>query len=158
MGAQDAEINSFVVKFKQLWKSGFSAHLDMDSCNGKAWLGIRIQLDNDLESSVNTENYSFSKERRRKKRTEVKTKNVVRQGETDVVVKNGNEAVEYGVTENIVELNPIVKNLSVDSVSETLNHKEIEENISVECIKSACKVENIFFLQKRIWQITKILM
>ena len=93
MGAQDAEINSFVVKFKQLWKSGFSAHLDMDSCNGKAWLGIRIQLDNDLESSVNTENYSFAKERRRKKRTEVRTKNAVHQGETAVVVKNGNEAV-----------------------------------------------------------------
>ena len=73
-------------------------------------------------------------------------------GETDVVVKHGNEAVEYGVSENIVELNRCVKNPSVESVSETSNQKvikenisvECEENISVECIQSACEVENVF--------------
>ena len=78
MGARDAEINSFVVKFKQLWKAGYAAHLDMDSFNGKAWLGIRIQLDEPIETSSYHEHCSVSKERRKKKKTEVKS-NAVQQ-------------------------------------------------------------------------------
>ena len=38
------EIDSFVKKFYQLWNAGFSAHLDLESHSGKAWVGLRVQL------------------------------------------------------------------------------------------------------------------
>ena len=38
------ELDTFVQKFKQLWKSGQDAHLDLESHNGKAWVGLRLQL------------------------------------------------------------------------------------------------------------------
>ena len=41
---EETELNTFIVKFKQLWKSGFTAHLDLDPSNGKAWVGLRLHL------------------------------------------------------------------------------------------------------------------
>ena len=44
MEVKEIELNSFVTKFKQLWKGGFNAHLDLETCDGKAWIGLRVQL------------------------------------------------------------------------------------------------------------------
>jgi hypothetical protein len=38
------EVDSFVKKFHQLWKAGFTAHLDLEAHAGDAWVGIRAQL------------------------------------------------------------------------------------------------------------------
>ena len=38
------ELDTFVLKFHQLWKAGHTAHLDLDTCAGKAWVGLRVQL------------------------------------------------------------------------------------------------------------------
>ena len=38
------ELNSFIVKFKNLWRSGQDAHLDMGCHAGQAWVGIHVQL------------------------------------------------------------------------------------------------------------------
>jgi hypothetical protein len=38
------ELDSFLQKFQQLWKAGVTAHLDIDSHAGKAWVGLRVQL------------------------------------------------------------------------------------------------------------------
>ena len=32
------------MKFKTLWKSGYDAHLDIDSHAGQAWVGLRLRL------------------------------------------------------------------------------------------------------------------
>ena len=39
-----SELDSFVQHFKQLWLSGSSAHLDVDTCAGQAWVGLRVRL------------------------------------------------------------------------------------------------------------------
>ena len=39
-----SELDSFVGKFNQLWKSGYTAHLDLDTQAGNAWVGLRVQL------------------------------------------------------------------------------------------------------------------
>ena len=39
-----AELDSFVYKFHQLWSAGHSAHLDLDTHAGRAWVGLRVQL------------------------------------------------------------------------------------------------------------------
>ena len=38
------ELDSFVQKFHQLWKAGVTAHLDLDTHAGNAWVGLRVQL------------------------------------------------------------------------------------------------------------------
>ena len=38
------QLNSFVVKFHQLWKAGYNAHLNVDSHAGYAWCGLRVDL------------------------------------------------------------------------------------------------------------------
>ena len=40
------ELDSFVKKFHQLWSDGHSAHLDLDTHAGRAWVGLRVQLGN----------------------------------------------------------------------------------------------------------------
>jgi hypothetical protein len=37
-------LDSVIKKFHQLWKAGFTVHLDLDAHAGKAWVGIRAQL------------------------------------------------------------------------------------------------------------------
>ena len=38
------ELDSFVQKFHQLWNAGISAHLDLETHAGRAWVGLRAQL------------------------------------------------------------------------------------------------------------------
>ena len=38
------ELDNFVKKFHQLWKAGATAHLDVDTHAGRAWVGLRVQL------------------------------------------------------------------------------------------------------------------
>ena len=38
------ELDSFIQKFYRLWYDGHTAHLDLDTCAGKAWVGLRVQL------------------------------------------------------------------------------------------------------------------
>ena len=39
-----SEMDTFIHKFKQLWKSGQEAHLDLDTKGGQAWVGLRLRL------------------------------------------------------------------------------------------------------------------
>ena len=38
------ELDSFIFKFHQLWKAGVTAHLDLDTHAGEAWVGLRVHL------------------------------------------------------------------------------------------------------------------
>ena len=38
------ELDTFVKKFNQLWKDGVTAHLDLDTHAGDAWVGLRVRL------------------------------------------------------------------------------------------------------------------
>lgn len=39
-----SELDSFIRKFHQLWSAGYSAHLDVGTTAGQAWVGLRVQL------------------------------------------------------------------------------------------------------------------
>ena len=41
----ESELNNFIIKFHQLRRAGYTAHLDLDSNAGKAWVGLRVMLD-----------------------------------------------------------------------------------------------------------------
>ena len=38
------KLNSFINMFHQLWKAGDTAHLNLDTQAGEAWVGLRVQL------------------------------------------------------------------------------------------------------------------
>ena len=38
------ELDTFIQKFHQLWNSGHTAHLDLDTCAWKAWVGLRVHV------------------------------------------------------------------------------------------------------------------
>ena len=40
----DEELNRFLIKFDQLRRAGLKAHLDLDTCDGEAWVGLRVML------------------------------------------------------------------------------------------------------------------
>ena len=39
------QLQSFIFKFHQLWAAGETAHLDLDTHAGKAWVGLHVNLD-----------------------------------------------------------------------------------------------------------------
>ena len=122
--AAEQELNSFVIKFKQLWKSGLTAHLDMDTSGGEAWVGIRVNLGGCLSprpgpSPCHERNSGSSKERRRARR-EFSRQNVIE------VAENVKEPVENIKDENSEVTNPtekvdmknVVTNKSMENVTE----------------------------------------
>ena len=40
----DEELSSFITKFHHLRRAGFTAHLDVDTFAGKAWVGLRVMF------------------------------------------------------------------------------------------------------------------
>ena len=40
----DKEIDSFILKFHQLRRAGYKAHLDLDTNAGKVWIGLKVML------------------------------------------------------------------------------------------------------------------
>ena len=67
MESEEIEIDSFLIKVKQLWKAGFNAHLDIDSCDGKAWIGLKLQLGSATQQHLNVGGSSTYKDRRKMK-------------------------------------------------------------------------------------------
>ena len=75
MIAEMAELDSFIGKFKQLWKNGHSVHLDIDANAGNAWVGIRLQLNDGVRSNVNpshVEKTGNARQRRRQRREQLR--------------------------------------------------------------------------------------
>ena len=54
----DAELKSFIQKFKQLRGAGLTAHLDLDTHAGQAWVGLRVML-NPVKLETNEKPYKY---------------------------------------------------------------------------------------------------
>ena len=97
------EINSFVEKFHQLWKAGFTAHLDIDTHAGEAWVGLRVKLGHGREhhregehrASFYSKEENSSRQRRRHRRAAARLVQEKKSEETTVKVANN---VEVGNT------------------------------------------------------------
>ena len=88
------EINSFVEKFHQLWKAGFTAHLDIDTHAGEAWVGLRVKLGHGREhhregehrASFYSKEENSSRQRRRLRRAAARLVQEKKSEETTVKV------------------------------------------------------------------------
>jgi len=141
--AVEAELNTFIVKFKQLWKSGLTAHLDLDSSNGKAWVGLRLHLGDapgpDHHSGgghpVKTHDKSRNspaKQRRRERRAALRENENIEVMEKVVKESAFEEKASDGEKEETAdEVETEVRDSSAKEDSETI---EIEEKVDDEIV------------------------
>ena len=69
--------NPFLLKFRQLWRAGYDAHLDVKSHAGQAWIGLHFRLGHAQgplyqDHNVNKARNGPSLQRRRKKRADTR--------------------------------------------------------------------------------------
>ena len=106
------ELDTFVRKFHQLWNDGLTAHLDLDTHAGNAWVGLRVQLGQvpgpphqqaqPVPQQVHRKFESLSRQRRRAKREAARAEKV-KNTEADKVVQIEDETITTGgVVENVV--------------------------------------------------------
>jgi hypothetical protein len=117
------EVESFVQKFKNLWKSGFSAHLDLDTHSGQAWVGLRVRLGHhhQVQQPRKARN-GPSRQRRRARRADARKENVED-------VETASEAVEAMVTIDAEEANENSEPVA-EEAKENLEPVVAEEAIS----------------------------
>ena len=100
------ELDTFVLKFHQLWKAGHTAHLDLDTCAGKAWVGLRVQLGHvpgpphhELHPTFVKKKDTPSRQRRRARRAAAQQKNVAEEASKRETVEESVEEAENPVEE-----------------------------------------------------------
>ena len=106
------EINSFVQKFHQLWNDGFSAHLDMDTHAGEAWVGLRVQLGH-LHHHLQP---SFSKDSPSRRRRRARREAELNSKTEEVLTKANTEKVEINPTTD-----KVVSDENIDAEEATSN-------------------------------------
>ena len=128
----NAELNSFIGKFKQLLKAGYTAHLDLDSNAGQAWVGLRLQLGNGRSKQAyqfpNKESKCSARDRRRAKRAFSRKSSSASLSNPSVVeVENSKETA----ADNIITTEEVVEDLSL-KLSHNVNGKEVMINGFIE--------------------------
>ena len=92
----DEELNRFLIKFNELRRAGHKAHLDLDTCDGKAWVGLRVMLGPIHQQDVRRRSPSYFRrqERRRAARATEKVDVVAEKASEIAEVQNNEESEE----------------------------------------------------------------
>jgi hypothetical protein len=125
------ELDTFVRKFHQLWSNGLTAHLDLDTHAGNAWVGLRVQLGQvpgpphqqvqPFPQPVHKKGESPSRQRRRARRAAAKAASTA-----------NSEAVEADKVEN--ETTEDVDDEKVADLEETFVAEKTEEVVDEFCL------------------------
>ena len=167
------ELNSFIFKFNQLWHSGISAHLDIDTHAGEAWVGLRVHLGHapPQEAFYSQSNFPRSRDgpsrqrrraRRAEKRDEVHVEKPVTEAEEAVApMDDKTQNVEEEVAEKATveeqinvsdeQIGDSTEVAAVEAEEDTVEDVEAEvetteeqvEN-TVSVVKDAKKVETVY--------------
>ena len=131
MDATENQLNSFFVKFRDLWKAGHTAHLDLDAKNGKAWVGIRLELGCN-ESSINAHPFTSARERRREKRAAARNNSHVKMSEKFVAETESDMDLSSPPNVNEDPTEQVAKVDSMDlEILEKLDSSVVQEENSI---------------------------
>ena len=124
------EIDKFVRKFKDLWNSGFDAHLDVDAHAGEAWVGLRVRVGRAPGVlHPKSEGYCPARERRRVRRA------AARKEQSDRNVKEEPEESDESIATEEVEV-------QIDeTVQLTQENNEVDDKSTTEEV--AKKIETV---------------
>ena len=141
------ELDSFILKFQQLWRNGFDAHLDLETHAGNAWVGLKMNLGQHPSSLVNevlVKRSSPSRNRRRKRRAcTFKQQNVSRnlfKVSTSVLEPHEDSKEDKVVARNVIKVIPteevddisdggVLEHIDNDVVEVTENQNELDKNM-----------------------------
>lgn len=137
-----SELDSFILKFKHLWKTGHDAHLDIEAKAGKAWVGIRLCLADEpgpLHQPVNLpKTISRSRDRRRKRREAEREENIKTESATEKVA-----AVTDTIEEKSNEI-VVTEAAEIDLDSEEMNLAEkAKEDVQTNSKATAAEASDI---------------
>ena len=111
------EVDSLLSKFKQLWTTGFDAHLDLHAHAGQVWVNLHVRLghaqNQGIRSNFNRLRNGPSRQRRREKRANARKE-----------AAKASEAVIVGAT----MLNET--NETVTVAADAKSHQETENDVS----------------------------
>ena len=103
------EIDSLIQKFHQLWSAGVSAHLDLDTHAGEAWVGLRVRLGpSPAPGHLHHHFKPFQKHespsrQRRRARRDAARRAKAEESAVQVVTAKDAEKVSSGVTESVAK-------------------------------------------------------
>ena len=110
----DAELKSFIQKFKQLRGAGLTAHLDLDTHAGQAWVGLRVML-NPVKIETNEKPYKYrspSYFRRQERRKAARTQSAAERSQSseDAAKVQETKTTTYAEEATEGEPNKVVEN------------------------------------------------
>ena len=129
------EIDSFILKFRQLWGAGLDAHLDLETHAGNAWVNLKLNLGQNRSNPVGSEfqkRCSPSRARRRERRSasfKCNEDKIIAQKEDEVI-----EVVERKIADSVVT---DLANMTEEVIA---GNSDAKEGASVN--KGGCKYEN----------------
>ena len=143
------EVETFVKKFHQLWNDGVTAHLDLDTHGGEAWVGLRVHLGGQVPGPLHRPVHPFqqevprkespSRQRRRARRAAARQAHVERTSDAEAV--EASEVVQQTIEEQTAAANAVyaavedtAKELAVEAngdpvIDEFCSNVEYNENI-----------------------------
>ena len=144
------ELDTFVRKFHQLWNDGLTAHLDLDTHAGNAWVGLRVQLGQvpgpphqqvqPFPQQVQRKDESPPRQRRRARRAAATAENKSNTEAVEaVVVEKENETTE--VDEKVPDVVEVQEEIFDGKVSELAEEAIADRNVTEDLIDEVCSDE-----------------
>ena len=147
------EIDTFIRKFYQLWNSGHTAHLDIDTCAGKAWVGLRLQLDHapaghQHQPAYHQKRFSASRQRRRIRRAAAHAANTHTHAHAEEASEKSTNNGDVNTTakkvfENVDHGNKEVETEEVEAEEVVVEETEAEEVVVEETEAEEVEVEEV---------------
>ena len=137
-----SELENFIHKFKQLRGAGLTAHLDLDTHAGQAWVGLRVMLNPvKLETNQKAKKYrSPSYLRRQEKRKAARTQSAAEASQSS----EGTAKVQE------TETNTYAEKVIVGESSKTDDNLKKSEQPSAEEVQSCFRCETCNFRSETI--------
>jgi hypothetical protein len=101
------ELDTFIQKFHQLWNSGHTAHLDLETCAGKAWVGLRVQLGHGPgppHEQLHHPPFHHPKQRDSPSRMRRRARRAANRQQQERVIQEVNAEAEPKPSENVIEV------------------------------------------------------
>ena len=139
------ELQSFLLKFHQLWEAGVTAHLDLDTHAGQAWVGLRAQLgkvpgplhqhqqhQNVQATPHRSPAYHRRQERRKAAKTSAANATTVNTAEEAVMTRDATAEI---AVDNVAVINVAEKVMNEDLTESEISELNAHENTEEETTK-----------------------
>ena len=126
------EIDNFVKKFYQLWNAGHTAHLDVDTHAGNAWVGLRVQLGHDPgppHHQLHHPPFHHPKQRDSPSRMRRRARRAANGQQQEIVNQKVNAEAETKPSENVTEVKTAETADAEKALSKVLELEKLQKEL-----------------------------